>query len=110
MAGVKGRGGQPGRSGKHSSPRTGRTPKSVKALAPLYDAIKAASARYNPPGQPVADIHGLTYCPGCGRWGWEEVRITVWGEDWGVVEGATPLGAEVVAGKLIRHSENCRFK
>ena len=110
MAGIKGRGGQPGRSGKHTAPRTGRPPQSVKALAPLHDAIKQASARYNPPGQPVADIRSLTYCPGCGRWGWEQWTITVWGEDWGAVEGATPLGTKTIAGKRVRHGKKCRYK
>lgn len=93
-----------------SPPGPGRTPQSVKALAPICAAIKAAAARFDPPGQPVAEIPGLTYCLGCGRWGWEQWSITVGGEDWGVAPSTTPLSTEVIAGQIVRHSKNCRYR
>lgn len=108
MAGIKGRGGQPGRSGKHTN-HYPRQPHSVKALQPLYDAIKAASAMFDPPGQPVADVTALAYCPGCGAWGWKTSHIRVWGADYGVVAGATPLADVPLAGQVMRHGKKCKF-
>lgn len=102
----------PGTKGRSGGGRTGTGPKptSVKALAPLYDAIKAAGQRFNPPGQPIADIYGLHYCPGCGRWGWDVSVVTVWGDDWGIEAGAMPLTTDVIWRKVIAHSKSCKYK
>ncbi len=110
MAGVKGRGGQKGRSGVHSNhviPRNGgRRAQSVKALQPLYDAIKAAAAMFSDASECDVDV-SLYYCPRCGAWGWEGGNIAVWGEDFGATQGLEPLASVPVDRQKIRHSKNC---
>jgi hypothetical protein len=114
MAGIKGRGGAKGRSGKSPGSRTtngGRRVTSVKALQPLYDAIRSAASRFAPGDATECDTDiSLRYCPLCGQWGWEGGSIAVWGKDFGAVEGSTPLASEPVGLQKLRHTNRCPAK
>lgn len=114
MSGIKGRGGSKGRSGTSPNShahKAGRRTTSVKALEPLYGAIRAAAAQFTPGDATECDADiTLRYCPMCGQWGWEGHNIAVWGKDFGVVGGATPLASEPVVTQGLRHTKRCPAK
>lgn len=108
MAGIKGKGGIKGRSGQKpgSLPGPGRTPRS---LAGLDDAIKSVLQTLPEASTLVAEPV-IWYCHRCGAWGWERINVTVWGDNFGEVEGSTPLSTATIDGRPVQHRKGCPNK